>query len=375
MNSPESHTDHPQQELISDLKPGRVIWPILIGVAVLAYALWQVVRENFNPITDITWTTQVFLWIGLGFFCMMLRDIGYIWRMRLLTDKKLGWRAAFEVTMLWEFSSAITPSVVGGSVVAIFMLARERITYGRSLAIVFLTIFLDELFYILILPAVLLVIGAGDLFSTLNGVAGASFFESGLIASFWIAYGILVGYTVFLGFALFIWPQGAARLIRAIVKTRLFRRWQQAGFTMAEELLIASRELRSRDFMFWLKAGLATLFAWMGRYLVLNCVLAAFTMLTAYEHVVAFGRQALLFVVMLISPSPGSSGVAEVGFSELFKEFSPVIPIYLLAVIWRLISYYPYLFVGAFILPRWLQRVSRKKPHPVPHPDPSHPQP
>lgn len=31
-----------------------------------------------------------------------------------------------------------------------------------------------------------------------------------------------------------------------------------------------------------------------------------------------------------------------------------------LALLWRLISYYPYLFIGAIVLPRWVNRVFKK---------------
>ena len=59
---------------------------------------------------------------------------------------------------------------------------------------------------------------------------------------------------------------------------------------------------------------------------------------------------------MMVSPTPGGSGVAEYAFGELLASFSTsAILIVGLAILWRLISYFPYLFIGAFILPRWLK--------------------
>ena len=59
---------------------------------------------------------------------------------------------------------------------------------------------------------------------------------------------------------------------------------------------------------------------------------------------------------MLISPTPGSTGVAEIAFSGFLKDFIPYGLAAALAFLWRLISYYPYLFIGAIILPRWIRR-------------------
>jgi glycosyltransferase 2 family protein len=63
----------------------------------------------------------------------------------------------------------------------------------------------------------------------------------------------------------------------------------------------------------------------------------------------------------LISPTPGGSGVAEFVFSGFLGEFIPSGLTPALGLMWRIISYYPYLFIGAIILPNWLKRVYSKK--------------
>jgi uncharacterized protein (TIRG00374 family) len=58
-----------------------------------------------------------------------------------------------------------------------------------------------------------------------------------------------------------------------------------------------------------------------------------------------------------VSPTPGGSGVAEWAFGELMSDLTTsFILLGAMAVIWRLISYFPYLLIGSFILPRWLKR-------------------
>ena len=350
-----------QKKILNEFRLSRLIWPILIGVVVLAYAIYRIRAEGINPITDIAWNSTILGWMVLGVLVMVIRDIGYVWRMRILTDGKLNWRSAIEVTLLWEFSSALTPSIVGGSAVAIFMLIKEKISAGRSTAIVFITIFLDEIFYLIMLPTVVLLVGQKVVFGPVDAIGTGSAFGMGLIVSFWIAYAVIFFYTLFLAFAIFVKPEATSRVFKRLFKWRLLHKWEEAGIKMADDLLIASHEFRGKPLVYWIRAWLSTFIAWMGRYLVLNCVLAAFSVLSMNEHIVAFARQAIMFVVMIVSPTPGSSGIAETVFAQLFHEFSPVGLIFLLASLWRLISYYPYLFIGIFLLPRWLRRVFKKK--------------
>jgi uncharacterized protein (TIRG00374 family) len=76
------------------------------------------------------------------------------------------------------------------------------------------------------------------------------------------------------------------------------------------------------------------------------------------NHFIIYGRQLVMWVIMLISPTPGGVGVAEFAFNGFLKDFIPIGLAGLLIVLWRLISYYPYLFIGVLVFPRWLKRGS-----------------
>ena len=57
------------------------------------------------------------------------------------------------------------------------------------------------------------------------------------------------------------------------------------------------------------------------------------------------------------SPTPGGSGVAEYAFPLFLGDFIPDGLETALGLLWRLLSYYPYLFIGFIILPFWIRRV------------------
>ena len=77
------------------------------------------------------------------------------------------------------------------------------------------------------------------------------------------------------------------------------------------------------------------------------------------EHLVVFSRQIVMWIVMLISPTPGSSGTAEIVFSSFYGEFLGGFS-NAAALFWRGFYYYPYLIIGFIILPRWLRRIADK---------------
>ncbi|RMG24451.1 MAG: UPF0104 family protein [Bacteroidetes bacterium] len=352
----------PKPDILKRFKLKRILWPVFIGLAgtigIMVYKDLTATNGGVREaLAGVHWTVYSMAWIALGLLLMAVRDLAYTWRMRILTEGKLNWKKALQVTLLWEFSSALTPSVVGGSAVAVFMLVKEKLSIGKSTGIVFTTILLDELFYVVMLPLVLLFVGHDAIFAPFSDLGeGASTFS---ITSFWIAYSVIAGYTLVLILALIVWPYTMHRIIKRVFMLRLLQPWRRRGFRTAEELLKSSREFNRKPLSFWLKGWTATVVAWMARYLILNCVLSAFAVvgLTFYDHVVAFARQAVMFIAMIVSPTPGSAGIAEFVFTELLEDLTPLGLGIALAAIWRLITYYPYFIIGPLLLPRWLKRV------------------
>jgi glycosyltransferase 2 family protein len=134
------------------------------------------------------------------------------------------------------------------------------------------------------------------------------------------------------------------------------KKFKEKAKKTGEEVEISSREFKNEKWTFWLKIFVATFLSWTSRYLVINCIIAAFISLRFSDHFYILGKQLVLWLFMLISPTPGASGVAEYAFSELMSSFSSsLFLLSALAIIWRLISYFPYLIIGAFVLPRWLK--------------------
>lgn len=321
-------------------------------------------RTYQDTLGDIDWTWTSTMWIFMALLGMVVRDLAYMYRIRVLTDNELSWRQSFRVIMLWEFASALTPSVVGGSGIAMFILNREKINLGKSTAIVLVSALLDELFYITMVAIVLIAIGTSNLFpvNLQKTIFGTTFGTQGL---FWIGYGFIFILTTAILIGVFFIPRTLKYLLLQIFRLPILRRWRYNVIQIGDDIITTSKELKGKPLMYWIKSFGSTYVSWTARYLVVNFLILAFIspesgMISGFkEHVLIYARQLVMWVIMLISPTPGSSGVAEFAFSGFFKEFIPLGLVGALALLWRLISYYPYLFIGAIILPKWLRATSK----------------
>ncbi len=301
----------------------------------------------------IHWTPTSFLWILVALLCVVGRDFFYMLRIRLLTHNELNWKASFYVIMLWEFASALSPGVVGGVAVAMFILNKEKIDLGRSTAIVLITAMMDNLFYVLMIPFVFLFIDSATLFPS------HSFGSSSVQFIFWTGFFVFLGLTLFLFTSLFILPSFAKRILGFVFSLPFLNRRKEKVTAIGDNIEKTALLMRKEPFFFWLKVFLATCGSWISRYLVINALLQAFLQLGLLDHILLLGKQLVLWLLMRVSPTPGGSGIAEYAFGELLVDFSQsALLLASLAIVWRLMSYFPYLFIGAFLLPRWLKRRS-----------------
>ena len=303
---------------------------------------------------QFTWHTVLFIVIAIAM--MLVRDIAYMYRIIILTDSHLNWKQAFNIIMLWEFSSAISPSVVGGTAPAIFFLHKEGLSVGRSTAVVLTAILLDEVFFIVSVPLVYFFYG-----NRIFPPEAVNYVD--LIYGFFIGYGIIFLYSLLLAYALFINPYVFKSFVSWVFLFPVLRRWRLQTRKSANQLIRSSKIIKKKPAGYWIKSMSATIFSWTGRYWVVNFLLMAFFVQSHnfYDQFLIYGRQLTMWIILLISPTPGGSGIAEYIFVDFLRDFIPNASWgTTLAIFWRLISYYPYLFIGVIILPVWVRRVYKK---------------
>jgi len=312
-----------------------------------------------ETLENIDWSFFTVLWIFLACVCVSVRVFGYVLRLRILTDKQLSWKKCFDIIMIWEFASALTPSVVGGAGFAVYFLYKEGFTAGKSTGIVMITAMLDELFYILMVPFVFIFLTSEMIFPEDWNTSVLGFTLS-TTKIFWVGYFFLVILTSTIIYGIFVSPRKIKFLLLKIFNLKWLKRWKYNVIKWGDDLITTSKELRHKPKRYWISSFGATFLSWTSRYLVVNCLIAALVVVD--EHFLIYAKQLCMWIIMLISPTPGSSGLAELIFTEFFDE--NILPGHLagpLSILWRILTYFLYLFLGVLIFPRWLRRVSKPK--------------
>lgn len=343
------------KKIFQTLNPNKIWVPVLIGIGIVFAMFYldpNITVENLKVVFDAS-----IGWLLFAVAVLFFRDFGYVYRIRELTDRHLTWTRAIYVIILWEFASAVTPSVVGGTAVAMFILNKEGIKMGKAIAFVMVTAILDNLFFVIGAP-IILFFAQGNIFpeSKLLEIQ----MENSLQAIFWISYSLYATHSLVMALALFYRPRVFKWVLIKICSIKFLKRWKHNAQEFGDQIVLASKELKGKNSSYWLKIVGATIFVWTSRYLMLNAIVSAFVPLTFDQQIIVFARQVIMWIVMMLSPTPGSSGTAEFFYGQFFTEFLGQYT-FVTSIIWRLFSYYPYLILGAIFLPRWIKQVFFKK--------------
>ncbi|PSR56550.1 TIGR00374 family protein [Adhaeribacter arboris] len=338
-----------RKKLLENFSTKRILIPVFIGLVVIGYMFYR-----NNDLTDLQNLKNAKpFWLVMTILVLVVRDAGYIYRIRHITEKVLSWRKSLDVIMLWEFASCVLPSVAGGSTVAAFIINKEGIPLGKSLAYVMVTAMLDNLFFLLAVPIVLFATQS-DIFPDVEALPDS--FKAGLEIAFIISYLLIAFYALLMWYALFRNPKAVKRLFLRVTGVGFLKKWRPAAYMHGTELVWASRQLKGHSLSYWVRACLSTIFVWTARYYVINCLIAAFTDIGFQDHMLIFSRNLIYKVVLLVAVTPGGAGFAEIAFPTFFGKwlgsFTTVI-----VLLYRMVTYYLYLILGSVFLPRWVARV------------------
>jgi len=329
----------------------KIILPTVLGMGVIFYMLWSELYKTEGGLDNlkqipISWNT--FFWFFIALLLMVGRDLGFTIRYRYLTEKLLSWKQCIKVTLLAEFGSAITPSTVGGSSMAVLFLTKENIPVGKSTTMVFVTLLLDEMFFVVTFPLLLLLVPPESLFSNISAL------ETSILTLFILAYVIKILICVCLIIGLFFKPQAIKWLLLNIFRIPFLRKWKNAAEKAGNDIILSSAEIKGKGFGYWGPLIMATILSWCSRYLVVNALFMAF--FQVQDHLLIFARQFVMWILMVISITPGGSGLTEIIFDKYLSVLIPIAGLApIIILLWRLLSYYNYLFIGAFLVPRWIK--------------------
>ncbi len=347
-----------QQEVLRSIRLSRIFLPVAIGLIAVGYMLWQ----QFDPeeFAKIDWTLHTLFWILACLLIIVVRHLAYAFRLLILSQGGFDLRKCIELIFIWEFSSAVSPTSVGGSAVAFFVLAQEKLSTAKTATIVLYTIVLDSLFFISSLPFLFLLFGTNMIRPDLQRFAdlgGWGFY-------FIFAYSLMAAYASVFYYGLFINPNQIKRLLVGFTRLKWLRRYRHRAISLGNDMVVASHELSRQRWPFHLKAFLATAVAWSCRFLLLNCLIIAFMNLSLdfWTQFGLYARLETMFVIIAFSPTPGGAGFVEVLFGGFLTDYvTNETYATTISTLWRLLTYYSYLLAGVIVIPNWVRKILNER--------------
>ena len=267
-------------------------------------------------------------------------------KIRYLSEKKLGWMASFRVMLSWDFTSSVTPSTIGGAPMATYAMTKEGFNLGQSTAIILYSVLLDQLWFALAIPILLI---AGIFYEVVP--ANIGFVGQ---ASMMLLYAGLLSYAALMAYGVLKNPAAIKKVITWLFSLPLLRRWKDKVEKEAENLEAYSHELRKKPPSFLLKAFFLSTMSWLARIALPTIVVLS---LLPANEILSVLRSLAMNLAFLIMPTPGGSG----GVEGLFAIFQgPLIDrkafIGLAVFLWRIISYYITIGLGMMATTWYINR-------------------
>lgn len=293
--------------------------------------------------TNITYHALLNVDAKFVILAVLLQAVSWVfWSARIqFLAKIVGHEVSFSLAMQTTFASlfvaSLTPSAAGGEPVRIKMLADNGMSYGSAMTIVLAERLLDSFLFLIALMVCLFfthfAIGVG--------------LEIGGIFLFLILLLLIFLYELIKRpdriSRLFNWfkrKRGDGKAIQFIEKQAwLFR---QADIDLLK---------KSRKEMPAMVA--ITLAIWACDFLIPSVLLVGLNQGPSFLYSIT--SQIIITIISLLPLTPGGSGIAEISMGYLYGKFVPTYLLGILVALWRLITYFMGLVIGAVYVTIWLR--------------------
>lgn len=247
-----------------------------------------------------------------------------------VTGAKLTLKQVVNVVLSNYFLALVTPGASGGAIAQIMFMRKAGVPMAKATVVVLVRTVMSIFFLILLVPVVL---------------------HNDSDIGEWMAPSVIMTVSVLF--------TSLPVLVFFLMRTQYPEKWldkltSKFSYTTRQNCFIWYEEFKNA-FKIMAKHPVKVLRAFIESGLSLLGIYATvpafFTGLNnfSFDLFEVMGRMILLNLVLYFSPTPGGSGVAEVGFVALFSNILPDGVVGIMAVMWRFAAEYLPFLLGAFV--------------------------
>ena len=298
---------------------------VLISVAVIYFTF------DIRALEYLTMFKPQCILLALGCLAVGLVFDGL--RLITLTDvtgAKLTLKQVVNVVLSNYFLALVTPGASGGAIAQIMFMRKAGVPVAKATVVVLVRTVMSIFFLILLVPVVL---------------------HNDSDIGEWMAPSVIMTVSVLF--------TSLPVLVFFLMRTQYPEKWldkltSKFSYTTRQNCFIWYEEFKNA-FKIMAKHPVKVLRAFIESGLSLLGIYATvpafFTGLNnfSFDLLEVMGRMILLNLVLYFSPTPGGSGVAEVGFVALFSNILPDGVVGIMAVMWRFAAEYLPFLLGAFV--------------------------
>lgn len=321
----------------------NIIVLIIITILVLYFSL----KDNFNETIDQISNMNI-LFVLLSFLLLIIFWIFRAYPMYSFAhkfNKDFKYKDAFHLVLRTQFFNAVTPFATGGQPYQIYYLKKSKLEYTTATGVVLANFIVYQIALILLGLVALIVSNIFNIFSNAQ------------ILSKFIALGFLMNTLVIilmfvLSFAKKLDKKVMNFGINVLYRLKLVKdkqkrldKWDKNINDFHEGALILVKDKKN-----FIKNIIYNFIALSSLYLIPLFVLYAtgdFNSFSAWEAIVS---SAYVMLIGSFVPIPGGTGGLEYGFTQFYGNFISGAKLSAIMLIWRFITYYFGMIVGAISL-------------------------
>jgi len=338
-------------------KNKKKVWSLVfflvnIFVITVVLAIQLNSEEGISSLNSVFNSNVKVKYLLIGILCFLLSNLVSSFKLDVYYKKfhkRYRPLLCFKTQMMGKYYTKLTPFGIGGQPFQVYYLNKYGVPASNSLTMVSCSYVSNKLMYAILALVMVstfrlnkLLISQGSL---VNIVIVLAFISFGILALF-LTFVILMCLNNKLGHKI------VSIIIRLMAKLKIVKNPTAMYLKIMRPILIFQNKMKK----FFVSKGITLAFLMLSlleyiiEYSVLFFVYSAFNGFDMSVYLQLLSISVIIELACHSIPLPGGSGLAELSFSTIFASLFSSGVLFWALIIWRLITYYSYLFSGLGII-------------------------